>query len=237
MEAFFHGLVSWDQQWTLFLNAQGSPYWDSFMWVFTNKFTWIPMVLALAFCIFTRPRKEVILTVLSIALLIVLCDTVTSSIIKPWVARFRPTQDPVIGPLVHLVHGYKGGKYGFCSSHASNAFGIVCFAALLFRNKLFTVTAFSWAVVNTYTRIYLGVHYILDVICGALFGILSAILVYQIYKYFFLKLLNKPFPDNLQEVGETPSHYKKKYIYGICVVLYISVLLIFLFPEFLCKFY
>ena len=121
METIFQGLVSWDQQWTIYLNAQGTPYWDSFMWVFTNKLTWIPMVLALAYCVFTRPRKEVLWTVVCIAILILLCDTVTSSIIKPWVARFRPTQDPVIGPLIRLVHDYKGGKYGFCSSHASNS--------------------------------------------------------------------------------------------------------------------
>ena len=195
------------------------------------------MVLALAYCIFTRPRKEVILTVLSIAVLIVLCDTVTSSIIKPWVARFRPTQDPIIGSLVRLVHDYKGGKFGFVSSHASNSFGIVCFTALLFRNKLFTVTAFAWAIVNTYSRVYLGVHYILDVICGALFGILSAILVYQIYKYGFFRLLNKPFNDNSQGVGETPTHYKKKHIYFVCAVLYISVLIITLSPGFISKFY
>ncbi len=237
METLLQRLVEWDQQWTLFLNAQGTPYWDSFMWVFTNKFTWIPMVLVLAFCIFSRPRKEVILTVLSIAILILLCDTVTSSIIKPWVARFRPAQDPFIGHLVRLVNDYKGGKYGFVSSHASNSFGIVCFTSLLFRNKLYAISAITWACINTYTRIYLGVHYILDVICGALFGILSAILIYQIYKYFFLRLLNNHFPDNLQEVGETPTHYKKKYIYGICAILYLSVILITLFPQFISRLY
>ncbi|MDD4636963.1 MAG: phosphatase PAP2 family protein, partial [Bacteroidales bacterium] len=93
------------------------------------------------------------------------------------------------------------------------------------------------AFVNTYSRIYLGVHYILDVVCGALFGILSALLIYRIYKYAFFKYLNQQFPDSSQEVGETPTHYKKKYIYGICAVLYLSVLLISLFPEFLCKLY
>ncbi|MDD3160757.1 MAG: phosphatase PAP2 family protein [Bacteroidales bacterium] len=237
METILQGVISWDQQWTLYLNAQGTPYWDSFMWIITNKLTWIPMVVALAYCLFTRPRKEVILTVFSIALLIVLCDTVTSSIIKPWVARFRPTQDPVIGSLVRLVHDYRGGKYGFVSSHASNSFGIVCFTALLFRNKLFTVTAFAWAFLNTYSRVYLGVHYILDVVCGALFGILSALLIYELYKYAFNKYLNRQFPDNSQEVGETPTHYKKKHIYFVCAVLYISVLIITLSPGFISKFY
>lgn len=90
---------------------------------------------------------------------------------KPFFARPRPSHEPGLAGLLHLVNGYKGGAYGFASSHAANTFGVAMFIYLLFRSRYAWISAiFVWAAVMSYTRIYLGVHYPGDIFAGALVG-------------------------------------------------------------------
>lgn len=107
-------------------------------------------------------------------LTILLADQITSSIMKPYFARLRPSHDPALNGLLHLVNGYKGGLYGFASGHAANTFGIATFFWLLFRSRYNWIgLLFLWAVAVTYTRLYLGVHYPSDILVGGTIGILS----------------------------------------------------------------
>jgi undecaprenyl-diphosphatase len=92
---------------------------------------------------------------------------------------------------VKTVLGYRGGLYGFISGHAANAFGLAVFTTLVFRNKLFTCTIFIFAIITSYSRIYLGVHFISDVVSGTLAGAITGWLVYEVYQFLRKKWLHK----------------------------------------------
>ena len=146
------------------------------------------MYLCVLYVIFKNKRKEFIFITLSFIAVVVLSDQLSSGLIKPLVERLRPSHEPTLSGLVHLVNGYTGGRFGFVSSHAANSFGFAMLSALVFRYKPYTFFIFLWALVNSYSRIYLGVHYPLDVICGAALGIFLAafvhILLYYIKKFY-----------------------------------------------------
>ena len=99
-----------------------------------------------------------------------LCDQFSSSVCKPFFERYRPARDPDFSSMVTIVNGYRGGMFGFFSSHAANAAGIVVYTALIFRNKLYAATAVLWALLTCYSRMYLGVHYPGDILAGLLWG-------------------------------------------------------------------
>jgi undecaprenyl-diphosphatase len=128
--------------------------------------------------------------VAGIALCILLSDQISSSLLKPLVARLRPTYNPEIADLIHTVNGYRGGRYGFVSSHAANAATFVTFTALIFRNRYYSILLSLWAFLTAYSRVYLGVHYVGDVLCGALIGVLVGMGVYFVLKPLLSKGLN-----------------------------------------------
>ncbi|MBR4405941.1 MAG: phosphatase PAP2 family protein [Bacteroidaceae bacterium] len=127
--------------------------------------------------------KQSLVIFILVALLITVADQVASGICKPLFQRFRPTHDPIVGPMIDIVNGYRGGKYGFFSSHASNTFAGATFFALLFRNTRVSVLLFIWATLCTYSRLYLGVHYPTDILTGLTFGILSGYVFHFLYAY------------------------------------------------------
>ena len=98
-------------------------------------------------------------TPLALGLCILLADQMASTVFKPWVGRFRPTNDPSLMYAVDVVNGYRGGKFGFFSSHAANTMAIATFLSLLVRQKSLSLWLYSWALLNCWTRVYLGVHY------------------------------------------------------------------------------
>lgn len=175
-------LIEWDKAFFLFLNNTHTQFLDHFMWIYTGRLTWAPLVVSLLFVLSRRNWKEATLVVVALALTITLCDQFASTLCKPYFARFRPAQDPEFSPLVQIVNGYRGGRYGFISSHAANSFGAVVLLSLIFRNRLFTVTAIVWALVNCYSRIYLGVHYPGDILAGTVAGIAIAWIIYIMWK-------------------------------------------------------
>lgn len=127
-----------------------------------------------------------------IALSITLADQFSSGFCKPYFMRFRPAQDPEIMYMVHVVNGYRGGMYGFISSHAANTFAVATFVSLLVRRKEMTAVMFIWALIPSYSRIYLGVHYPGDIICGAIAGSVIASLVYWLYAFIRKNISNSP---------------------------------------------
>ena len=120
---------------------------------------------------------------ISEALVILLADQFSSSFCKPYFARFRPAQDPQIMYMVDVVNGYRGGRYGFISSHAANTFAVCMFLSLLVRHLYMTCSLVLWAVLCSYSRIYLGVHYPGDILFGALWGILVGVGFYYLYAF------------------------------------------------------
>ena len=117
-----------------------------------------------------------------------LSDFVSSGLIKPWVCRLRPTHEPALAGMVHLVNGYTGGMYGFVSSHAANTMACALLFSLLYKNKYATIGLILWVALNCYSRMYLGVHYPGDIIGGLLVGALLAVLVYALLRYLLARV-------------------------------------------------
>lgn len=164
------------------LNGSDSPFLDRFMWLYSGKAVWLPLAFfILVVLLYKKKWRESILILLAIVLVITLCDQFASHVCKPIFTRFRPTHHPDFMDQVKTVFDYRGGRYGFISSHAANAFGFATFMSLLFRYRLFTWTIFLWAALTAYTRIYLGVHFISDIVPGAIAGVFFGWLVYWLY--------------------------------------------------------
>lgn len=187
-------LIHIDQQWLLAINGWHSEWADMLMWYISKSTTWLPLYALLVGLIVYRfgilspslcregRRGSSLLRVLIIlagfAVAVGVSDFVSSGIIKPWVCRLRPTHEPELAGLIHLVNGYTGGLYGFVSSHAANTMACALLFALLYRNKYATVGLMLWVALNCYSRMYLGVHYPADIIGGLAIGALMATLTY-----------------------------------------------------------
>jgi undecaprenyl-diphosphatase len=177
-----------DQQLFLFLNSFHSPFWDKVMNIISGTSTWIPLYLVILVYLGFKLKRKFIALLIVIAIAVTLSDQI-SVLIKNSVQRFRPCHQPELEGMVHIVNGYCGGLYGFVSSHASNCFMVATLCALMIRQRWFTISMFTWAAVIGYSRIYLGVHYPGDVVCGALLGAIVGYAIYKLYQYTDRKLL------------------------------------------------
>jgi undecaprenyl-diphosphatase len=221
--------LQWERGLFFFLNGSDSSFWDSFFYLYSYKWTWIPLYLCFLFVFIYRKtgtaiqkdRKEILWTVASVILVVVLCDQISSGIFKPLFHRFRPTHHPDFQNWVDIVLNQRGGKYGFTSSHAANTFGLATFVSLLFRNRLMTSTMLLFALITGYSRIYLGLHFISDVVAGSFIGIVVG---YAVYRFYHWKV--KP-------IGDFPPPWK---IYLPCAVYTVSVIILFIFSSFFCHY-
>lgn len=156
----------------LFFNGMHAPFLDRFMVLFTGRFIWIPMY-ATIFLLLVRHSgmKRAWVYALGIGLAILLTDQLCASYIRPVIERLRPSNPSnPLSEFVLVVNNYRGGPYGFPSCHSANSFALATFMAQLFRRRRLTVFIFGWAVLNSYTRLYLGVHYPGDLLVGAVIG-------------------------------------------------------------------
>lgn len=178
----------------LALNGLHSPFWDSLMVFASAKFTWLPFYVVLVLLLIRKCRWQAVWWLIAVALVVLLVDRISSGLIKPSVERLRPTHNPAIAHLVHIVDGYRGGLYGFVSSHAGNTFGVAMLLACVFRSRWGSIALMLWATWVSYSRIYLGVHYPGDVLCGAALGVLVAIGVYYLAKHLISRYLHDLLP-------------------------------------------
>jgi undecaprenyl-diphosphatase len=177
-------LIQYDKELLQFLNGYHAPWLDPVMLILTETVTWLPLYLFLLYLVIKEYKKESWMILLGVALTILLADQVTASIMKPYFARLRPSREPTLEGLVHLVQGYKGGQFGFASSHAANSFGTATFFFLVFgSSKRWIGWLFFWAAFITYTRIYLGVHYPGDILVGALVGTICGWLGFKVSEW------------------------------------------------------
>ena len=169
-----------DQDLLLAINGLHCHYFDTFMWLMSRVCAYVLVALCFLYLLYRQGWKQMLLILVALALTIVLADQISSGVIKPLVHRLRPTHNEEIGSLLHILNSYRGGLYGFVSSHAANSFGAAVLLALLFRNRAVTYILIAWAATISYSRMYMGVHYPGDIICGAAVGALSAYLFYRI---------------------------------------------------------
>lgn len=176
-----------DKQLMLQLNFTGSAFTDQFWYGFTQKTVWLPlMIVATVTTVKNGPEhlRDKIIFVLATTLLVVALDQISSGIIKPLVGRLRPSHDPSICYLLHYVNGYHGGRYGFVSGHAMVTVGVVTWLCKIYRNKLTQGILIVFAGTMCYSRIYLGVHYPGDILCGAFLGYLLAQLSFRFLRHY-----------------------------------------------------
>lgn len=175
-------LIELDKQLFLFFNGMHAPWLDPVMEIISEKEASIPLYVFLLYHTYASFKQRTWGILLSIGILILMTDQFTSSLMKPFFERPRPSHEPTLEGMVHLVNGYSGGSYGFASSHSANTFGIAMLLSCLFRlEKPWIKWLFLWAALVSYTRIYLGVHYPGDIIVGALIGVAFGWIVFKLY--------------------------------------------------------
>ena len=169
----------------IFLNGLGSPSFDIFWLIITNKILNAIIYLLLAFYFFKKTNfKYFSLMILTISVLILFTDQFTN-FIKHTVSRPRPCHEADLESVIRLVKENCGGAYGYFSAHASNSFALAFFFSRLFsKQKWLTIMLISFAFIVSYSRIYIGVHYPLDVFSGIILGSFSGYIIYSFWKKF-----------------------------------------------------
>jgi undecaprenyl-diphosphatase len=180
-----------DTQLFLFLNSHHSPFWDTVMYALSGRVIWAPLYLAILIYLGFKYKRKFYIIVLFIILAITLSDQVSVQLFKNIFHRFRPSHEPSIMGIVHLVKGERGGLYGFVSSHASNCFNVALLSLMFIKKRWYTISILLWASVIGYSRIYLGVHYPGDVFCGAILGAFIGWGIYKLYELTDKKILIK----------------------------------------------
>jgi undecaprenyl-diphosphatase len=129
-------------------------------------------------------------TLLGVAVVVTLGDRISVELFKEVFQRYRPSRNLEMYDLVHVVNEYRGGKYGFVSSHATNFFGTATFLFMVFRKPYpkWAPFVFLFSGLVAYTRIYLGVHYPADIVCGAIIGALIGWIIFKAFNRFVWKL-------------------------------------------------
>ena len=183
VDGLVSSLEAIDKQYLLAMNGSGSLYLDRVARTLTTAFTWVPFYISLFYIVLKNSENfQKVLFILGAAgLCVVLAGNVDDLIVKPLVARWRPAHDPEIGVLVDVVDGYRGGKYGFFSAHASNTFSIAVLFCWLVRSRILSLAMVIWSLTNCWTRVYLGVHYPGDILVGLTWGLLVGSGVYFLF--------------------------------------------------------
>jgi len=204
-----------------YLNGMHSPFWDVVMSLFTRTEYWVLMFTAILYYLVRLYRMKSVMILILLALCIVVADQFTG-IIKDLVQRFRPTHDPTMQHLVHSVFS-KGGLYGFFSAHAANTFAVATFTSFVFKNRKFNILIFAWAILVSYSRIYLGVHFPFDVLTGIIFG---TALGYAVYRFLIL-IDNRFFVLGLPKLEETKLRDKDfRFVFIIVLSFVLTTLLL-----------
>ena len=178
----------WDEQLFLYLNSQHMDWLDPIMNMLTEKLTWVPLYAFFLFLIIKHFKKGSIWIVAGVGLAILIADQSTSGFMKPFFERLRPCHDPRFEGMV-FNYGGCGGMYGFASSHAANSFALAVYLNLIFYKKLKGIGwMFLWAAVISFTRIYVGVHYPIDIFAGAIVGLILGFLTAYLVKFSENKL-------------------------------------------------
>ena len=168
----------------LWLNGLHTGWLDTVMVSITEMWPWIPIYILLLYMVFKQYGKRGWWILLAVALLILCSDQLSAHVCKPLFHRLRPCFNPELEGLIHLPKGLPGGRYGFVSSHAANTFAVAAFLTPVLRKQWRWIgwMLFGWAIISSYSRIYVGVHYPGDVIAGAALGFMIGLIGFWIFR-------------------------------------------------------
>jgi len=184
-------IIQYDKQLFLFLNNLGNPTWDGFWMFVTNKLNWIPLYIGLLFlCYKNFGVRNTVFILIVMTLLITVTDQL-ANFFKYGIQRLRPCHDSEVNSLMRLVKSSCGGKFGYFSAHASNQFAVAFFFTIVFRKKYkyIGIMLLFWAFLVAYSRVYIGVHFPLDVATGILIGLIMSWLFAKLYIFALNKFL------------------------------------------------
>lgn len=175
-------LLQYDTELFVYLNSLGSESWDWLWLIITNKWSFVPMYVFLLFLIYKKiGLKPMLIMIVVIALMITFTDQITN-IVKRSVLRFRPCACDEIKDTIRFIAERCSSNRSFFSGHASNSMAAAVFGGLIlrpyFKNLVFVLL--FWAFIVAYSRIYVGVHFPVDILCGMIFGAISGWLFFRI---------------------------------------------------------
>lgn len=204
------------------INRMHNTFFDYFMSAYSGKWVWIPMYAAILYVMIRNfSWKVTLMCVIGVALTITFADQMCATVIRPYFERMRPSNlNNPISEFVHIVNDRRGGRYGFPSCHASNAFGLAFYLFFVFRKKWLTLFIMSWALLTCYSRVYLGVHYPGDLLVGTIVGLTGAYLMY----FLFVKVSGYKRKEDVKHVC-APILMGLLTILGILIYSGISLLL------------
>ncbi|MDR3309035.1 MAG: phosphatase PAP2 family protein [Tannerella sp.] len=181
-------LLDFERDWFLAINGTHTAWLDALMLSFASPYAWCPLILVPIY-FFLKKRSDSLIMSACTALTVVCNGLITSLITKPLLSRLRPTNHPDFAAHVRILHDYVAdGLFGFFSGHATNAFAFAVLSALVLRNRYYTAGVFVWALVMVYSRVYLGAHFISDVVPGMIVGALIGWALYILYGYLQKKI-------------------------------------------------
>ena len=168
-------ILHWDRVFTLAINQFNSPVADPAMIFLSEKWVWLPLYAFIIWLIFrVFDTRSGLWILLGIGVSIAISDQLASGLLKPMFERLRPCHDPGMRPMLHLPNGC-GGMFGFASSHAANTFCLAAWVTTLFGQRSpFAKLIWVWALFICWSRIYLGAHFLGDVVIGAFIGTMAA---------------------------------------------------------------
>lgn len=179
-------ILALDTQLFIYLNGLGSETYDGLWLIITKQVNWIPFFLLLFYLIYTKlGLKKTGYLLLFVAALILVTDQVTN-LVKYMVQRTRPCNNPEINTIIRVVQSRT--SFSFFSGHAANTMAVATFLYLIFKKQIkYFWLLFLWPLIFAYSRIYLGLHYPLDIFSGYLFGFLIGYAMYRIYEFTQIK--------------------------------------------------
>ena len=220
-----HIFTEIDQQLLFLFNGSNSLFLDNIIVTLTSGVVWIPMYIALFYIIMkeNETMAQINLIVACAIAAVVVTACITNFIVKPVIARPRPLNDPLIKYMVDMVIPIGNKDYSFFSAHAANTSVVATYLSFIFKRKLFTIAMSTWVVLNCYTRLYLGMHYPSDILCGLIFGIGMGYCFYRL----FLRLQIHYFHTTIaEETGGTADFSYKISGNDIDIIITVMVLIL-----------